>query len=1295
MKFFSYLFTLTLAAVTAAGLTGCTDDLWVESDSPAVIVEEGIPGELELCLSSNDFDKQKVSRGTVAVPTEQHVHSAYIFIVDLQKEKLGYKHCPIISRRYFTDLTPQLSEVTEEGENYFVNTLHMPAVSCQKVQIFSIVNVGFSDVQGIQNDSELLLHCDTISTLEDLFHMKAMLEHQEGEQSDRPEVNVERMQGHHLMSGFFSTLGHHHYASGSNELLTLQAQNGKIVVRDFRDGRLFRPVGIPGEGEAAGLFVHRLDSKITFNIEPDGALKDTPGAYFKLTSWKVKNAPLQEYLYWEKAEKRQPLNSFGESKTFKRDITPTPTGGWTFTFYQFENYNTDKFNQQRKFKEIGSGIIADQYNQQYNLQGNNKVRWDDIEGSFFSENSEQSVYPNKYTDFAYSLREQEHKQVLPGGPDHAPGDMYEPNLPGNPDQDIIVQNVGFEFAPQNASYIELTGIYYNPAEPVRRRHDTDPNPQISFEEFPYLNTAQQPVRTIGEAAKRTRYAMVLYRIHLGYVGGGNYMMNNDGTSQHIQDFADFKKKLNDYNVLRNHHYIYTLKIAGVQNIKLEATRENGGNILEQEKQPGAEGVIVESQHFFELDAHYETRNVTIDFARMPEDYDEGFSFSLVTPYETYHGTLKKKPNGEVGIFDRNGTEQTTIRGHDLDWIHFAWHGTRDNPSRSLINPDNLNGIPYSQTYGGYEEQQSYLDPNRRLVQKQDEKHPYRLINALEFSHLVWTYFCKWKEYGKPKELQTITFTIYVDEFYYDFNPVTRAQVNWTSFTNKPRRKAIFFMEREEGSADQHSWYADAHLALYQSSIQTLYATEAKGGQTVADVAFGMEGLDEFKAKYRCFGVNYPKEPERQNNGHNFKGTSLTNGLFNNMQWYSQTKGDPKTGVIPWDLAESYFHEKARMYIPNEKNYTQNDDTYGRNARRGQWAVYSRNRDLNRNNQLEPFEIHWFVPAIDQYTLCFLGGRPVFENPLFEREKTITITSGTFIKDWAQRIPLMHFMGSTNKFKNQIFWAEEGCSKGFYGAANLHVTYGIRMMRMLTRHGRDNTGAAFEGSLKEENLQQDPLYIVTQKRNGAPVPYNERTDGRNYYIVLNKMNPNAFREYIAVGEIGRHTHEQKQNWLYREYVIAKNKIGYTSYTNAKTYDRRFKIDGVPRTWWQVNGVWTEKTTCPGGENGNYFYQDAEHSLAYDYFEDPTGNDRHHWRMPNLREAAIMSMSFPEAWFGKNMHGYGAIASGTKSDNLGPSSTNIPYWDIRCNMIVRILKDEKGIPNSRDAIYFWVRSVRDVR
>lgn len=90
------------------------------------------------------------------------------------------------------------------------------------------------------------------------------------------------------------------------------------------------------------------------------------------------------------------------------------------------------------------------------------------------------------------------------------------------------------------------------------------------------------------------------------------------------------------------------------------------------------------------------------------------------------------------------------------------------------------------------------------------------------------------------------------------------------------------------------------------------------------------------------------------------------------------------------------------------------------------------------------------------------------------------------------------------------------------------------------------------------------------------------------------------EYIAVGEIGHHTHEQKQNWLYREYVIAKN-----------------------------------------------------------------------------------------------MHGYGAIASGTKSDNLGPSSTNIPYWDIRCNMIVRILKDEKGIPNLRDAIYFWVRSVRDVR
>ena len=95
-------------------------------------------------------------------------------------------------------------------------------------------------------------------------------------------------------------------------------------------------------------------------------------------------------------------------------------------------------------------------------------------------------------------------------------------------------------------------------------------------------------------------------------------------------------------MLRNHHYTYTLTVSGVENIKLEATREDGGNIYEQEKQPGAEGNILEAQHYINLDAHYASRNLTLDFTRFPEEYEKGFSFGIFTPFYELRAVLKKK-----------------------------------------------------------------------------------------------------------------------------------------------------------------------------------------------------------------------------------------------------------------------------------------------------------------------------------------------------------------------------------------------------------------------------------------------------------------------------------------------------------------------------------------------------------------------------------------------------------------------------------------------------------------------------
>lgn len=1253
-------------AVGILALDACKDEELVPGyhGSGPLQVEEGIEGELSFLIASDAYQERQVStRSSNSEQSEQHVHSVYVFVIDMNNAEHP-EQCRIVSSKYFPDVAQYLQEVTDGKQKYDVTKLSMPAVSCNKAQIFAIANLGYSEVQGVDNDAELLHSCDTLSNLKTLMELQASLT-----VNGQEEISVERMQGYHLMSGFLRKAEKHNFLDRNRPLVTLVPEkDGTLSMYDVKDGTLYRPLGASGEGDPAAIFVHRLDAKVTVRLKTAGALKDTPGAYLRLVSWQVINAPEQEQLYWYNPNERFYEKNVKNSKVFRRDLTEDENGGWEFTFYQFENYSTDK---QTHYPDIDAQKIARQYVTEFNWNKDVNELAAEIPGEF------KTAYPNKYSDFAYTMRELKEKKKGENGT----GGDYGANNPENDDQTIVVKNGDFVHAPKEATYIRLECTYFNPQEPARRMAD-DPRSQqwekkYPLVDYPYWGPGEIPVRTEEEALKRTRSAEVTYLVHLGYVGGGNYGLADTDipTGEALKDFSSFKEKLNDYNVLRNHHYTYTLTVSGVENVKLEATREDGGNIYEQEKQPGAEGSVLEAQHYIKVDAHYTARNFTIDFACMPEDYANSFSFGLFTPFYQLRAVLKSE-NGEAALYDLDGNKIEGIRGQDADWIHFVWHGTLQEPSRSLIDPSTGNGISYSETYGGYESQQTYLDGDN-LTQSEDATHKYRLLNCFEFVQLVWRQFSLWHQKGKPDSQRTLTFTVYVDEYYYDFNPTNNARVNWPDFCNKPTRKALFFMEPDEVSADQNSWYGDAHLAIFQHSIQTLYATSTTDGQVVANTAFGIEGMDEFRAKYNCEGKatngggnkdEYPKK-------HYFHGKSTENGLYNTMDWFVNFKGE----VIDWKTAMGYYTENSREKALDDSDYRQSSAN-GRNNRRGQWAIYSRNRDLNRNGLLDANEIRWFVPAIDQYVLCFLGGRPVFENPLFEKSQAV---KSNYVYDWLKGVPVQHFMSSTYVTYNSIFWAEEGCSKGNYGDGEAWPLYGIRMARMLCNHGVEDTGAAFIGNLNESNLLQDALFTVSHTRNGSPVDKEKRVDGKSYYILLNKMNANAFRDPISMGELSGHTHEQKENWLYWEYHIAKNMVGYRSYDGPTEYDRHVTVNGVPRTWYQVAGFWTDDSQFDS--NSPYYYKDLQHSLAFDYYEEVDGSDIHRWRIPNLREAAIMSMAFPESWFPSDKQQ--AITSGTKSENLGTNSTNLPFWIIKSGTIQRL--------PSNSPYCFYVRPIRDVK
>lgn len=103
--------------------------------------------------------------------------------------------------------------------------------------------------------------------------------------------------------------------------------------------------------------------------------------------------------------------------------------------------------------------------------------------------------------------------------------------------------------------------------------------------------------------------------------------------------------------------------------------------------------------------------------------------------------------------------------------------------------------------------------------------------------------------------------------------------------------------------------------------------------------------------------------------------SMVNGLYNTMLWYNKYKDD-QTRVIDMDNGSRLFHRKMLRPVPHIRCHKQ-QQRYRRQqkAPAGDSGLsIPETRDLNRNGVLDPEEIRWFVPAIDQYTYCFLDGR---------------------------------------------------------------------------------------------------------------------------------------------------------------------------------------------------------------------------------------------------------------------------------------------------------------------------------
>lgn len=247
---------------------------------------------------------------------------------------------------------------------------------------------------------------------------------------------------------------------------------------------------------------------------------------------------------------------------------------------------------------------------------------------------------------------------------------------------------------------------------------------------------------------------------------------------HLGDFAN---DATDFNVKRNHWYNYTVTVSGVNKIVVEAESEE---MDDNGFQHGAEGTVINlegSKMVYTLDAHYEQALLKLDLTALPTG-DDDVVLVVSTPFmsEENKGKMITWSMIEAADFGQK---------FDTEWVEFY-------PSNALC---------------------AYPAGNANLMKTTD--------------------FLKYVKQQAQNGVTELSVVAFINEYYYDENPLTGVTTKWPEFVNKEDR-VMRILQEPSISADGHSISTKALCAFTQRSIRTVYNTNTEG------MIFGLETYDE-------------------------------------------------------------------------------------------------------------------------------------------------------------------------------------------------------------------------------------------------------------------------------------------------------------------------------------------------------------------------------------------------------------------------------------------------------------------
>lgn len=597
---------------------------------------------------------------------------------------------------------------------------------------------------------------------------------------------------------------------------------------------------------------------------------------------------------------------------------------------------------------------------------------------------------------------------------------------------------------------------------------------------------------------------------------------------HLGDWRETEGSIDNYNIERNTSYTYTVTVNSLDKIRLEVeTSKNGAEF--KEEQPGATGqVTIAKEEIALCDCHYVSK--TISF-RLSNFFKNGYVEAENCIVDELTWSVKT-PFGEGEPSNTGDMDFSSYL--DYKWVHFRLNKKGEDgkylQTRRKYTPRAFENKDVSQEnkeddgssgVAGYHNDGAMTVPELCLFIKNEVKK--YLDNNLTM--------CAFDNDTDPK----ITLTVFVDEYYYDKNPITGEMRSdlWKWFVNQDDRK-LHILCNSEKSKDMESSSTGSVVTIQQSSIQCVYNTDPS--YTDLETAWGVENKDEDEGKLtKDVYWSEQSDDDRHNN-------DQFNGLYNSCKEWGLSSGTGNTfnENVEWSKYMTYEVDNSTPQLLPDYKYIR-------------YACMNRNRDNNGNGIIDRDEVRWYLASIRQLVGMYVGdGLLNSKTKLYN--KSADKRNSTIRSDWQQHV-VSSTMNDTNSNDPTILWAEEGVSTGEF-----YQNYGEKGTEVRCVRNLGYIGGESNESYTIDKIPDD--YIKAEAKDGG------------YVFTCTHLNELALRYYTS-SELIFASERSQENNLYKKFEMAPDEydcsaaykdkpgnISYFEWYNAKVTEGIVSGKGHP-------------------------------------------------------------------------------------------------------------------------------------